>query len=345
MQATAIEAFLGLSGQLVWLALLHATWLGLLAAAIVAIAFEARPRRSHRARHDASLVALIVVVLGAPAVAIFQQAVSPRREDETAVSSIQQVWFIAEDQPALAGAIPRQQVDTSSRPQLLEASSMVERAADAAKMAGPFVLACWTVCVLSLAILLAIAMASTRRLRRSSRPADAQVLASMTRLCRLLRLGSPPLVRVHPRISEPCLCGVIRPVILVPRRWLATAAPEAIDAVLAHELAHARRADHVVNLCQRLVEMLLFFHPAIRWLSRSLRRHREFCTDALAVRLTGNPLALARAMESIARLRPVRPTVRPFGASLGCEGSSLYPRIQELIGMMPARPRRRLWPF
>jgi hypothetical protein len=100
-----------------------------------------------------------------------------------------------------------------------------------------------------------------------------------------------------------------------------------------------------VNLAQRLVEVGMFFHPAVHWLSRSLRRERELCADALAVRLTGDPLALAEALQSVARLRLTSPKVAAVGASLGGPSVSLLPRIQELIGMTPLRPRFPVWPF
>ena len=106
-----------------------------------------------------------------------------------------------------------------------------------------------------------------------------------------------------------------------------------------------RRLDHVVNLAQRLVEVALFFSPGVHWLSRSLRRQREFCADELAVRLTGDPLARAEALEAVARLRLTSPVRPPLVAALGGQTVSLLPRIQELIGMTPSRPKPSLWPF
>ena len=76
-----------------------------------------------------------------------------------------------------------------------------------------------------------------------------------------------------------------------------------------------------------------------------MRRQREFCTDALAVRLTGDPLALAGALESVARLRLSFRASPAAASSLGGQTISLLPRIQELIGMMPSRPRPPVWPF
>jgi protein involved in polysaccharide export with SLBB domain len=70
--------------------------------------------------------------------------------------------------------------------------------------------------------------------------------------------------------------------------------------VLAHELAHVRRWDNLVNLAQRLVESLLFFHPCVWLASRQVRRDREECCDALVVRHTARPEAYATLLVSIA---------------------------------------------
>jgi hypothetical protein len=150
-------------------------------------------------------------------------------------------------------------------------------------------------------------------------------------------------VLVHPTLTEPCLCGLARPVVLLPRRWLERADLPRIDAVLAHELAHHRRLDLPVNLAQRLVESLLFFHPAVLWLSRSLRAQRERCADAMAVSLSGNPIALAEALESVARLRLSARRSFPLAEPLGGDDLSLLSRVQELLGMTPPRPPIRRW--
>jgi hypothetical protein len=94
-----------------------------------------------------------------------------------------------------------------------------------------------------------------------------------------------------------------------------------------------------------MAESLLFFHPAVHWLSRSLRRQLEFCTDRLAVRVTHDPLAMAIALESVARLRLFSKSPRLAGTALCGENTSLLFRIQELVGMKPSRPRIQYWPF
>ncbi|APW62259.1 M56 family metallopeptidase [Paludisphaera borealis] len=351
MQALAIEAAPGMSGGLLWLALLHGLWLGLAAAGVVALVFQARWTLSHRARHAILLGALGLVAIGPPVLSAFQRLADWRdpgvdpmgMETLVAMSSDPSAIYAPAATSAPATLHPGEVSPVAKLRRSLSAA--LDRISAFAQAARPAALAVWSLAVLGLTAVLALGVRGLSRLRREASPAPMAVRKRARRLGRLLRLGNIPAIRVHATLAEPCLCGVFRPVVLLPARWLAMARPEALDAVLAHELAHARRFDHLVNLAQRILEVLLFFHPGVHWLSRSLRRQSEHCADALAVRLTGDPLALARALESMARFRAGPSTQRPLGASFGGESTSLLPRIQELIGMTPIRPRSQVWPF
>ena len=222
---------------------------------------------------------------------------------------------------------------------------MLTRATVAARAVRPFALAAWSLAVTGLSAILALGAVGVGRLLQDASPAPRDVRQRARRLGRRLRLKNVPAIQVHATLAEPCLIGLFRPVVLLPGGWLATARARSLDAVLAHELAHASRLDHLVNLTQRVIEILLFFHPGVHWLSRSLRRHREFCADALAVRATGDALAMALALESVARFRVGPPSSLPVGAAFGGENVSLLPRIQELIGMTPICPRPQFWPY
>ena len=99
----------------------------------------------------------------------------------------------------------------------------------------------------------------------------------------------------------------------MPVSALAGLTPRQVEAILAHELAHIRRHDYVVNLLQTVVETLLFYHPAVWWLSHRIRVERENCCDDLAVSLCGDPVAYAAALapatslgERVARLAELR---------------------------------------
>src|SRR5690606_9531729 len=111
---------------------------------------------------------------------------------------------------------------------------------------------------------------------------------------------------------------------------------------LAHELAHIRRHDLWINLLQRVVETLLFHHPAVWWLSARLRRERELCCDELAVRLTGQPIGYARALEHVARWR-VDSFHPALATGIGGTKMALLDRVRHVLKSDPGN-RRTMWP-
>jgi beta-lactamase regulating signal transducer with metallopeptidase domain len=139
-------------------------------------------------------------------------------------------------------------------------------------------------------------------------------------------------------ISEtPAVIGWLRPVILLPAATIAGLTVEQLETVLAHEIAHIRRHDYLVNLLQVLVETLLFYHPAVWWVSFCIRRERELCCDDEVVRFAGDALCYARALTTLERLRSATPALAMGGA-----GGELSYRIRRLVGDAPAQRER--WP-
>lgn len=115
-------------------------------------------------------------------------------------------------------------------------------------------------------------------------------------------------IRRHVRFLEssessvPMVVRWLQPIIIVPSAILLRLSPTDIEALLIHELAHIRRRDDVVNLLQAVVETLLFYHPAVWWLSAKIRDERENCCDDLAVEVVGDRIAYSRALVSAAEL-------------------------------------------
>lgn len=99
-------------------------------------------------------------------------------------------------------------------------------------------------------------------------------------------------------VSSPLTIGVLKPIILVPVGLLASLPADQVEAVLAHELAHIRRSDYLVNLLQSLVEVVFFFNPGIRWISARIREEREHCCDDLAISVTQNRATMVHALIS-----------------------------------------------
>lgn len=118
------------------------------------------------------------------------------------------------------------------------------------------------------------------------------------------RLGwtRTPRVGVSDRVQQAIVTGYFRSIVLLPLSWTTQLPADVLDAVIAHELAHVRRYDTWVILLQRIVETLLFFHPAVWWLSGRISFERELCCDGLAVRATGCASKYAAALEHIGQL-------------------------------------------
>ncbi len=147
------------------------------------------------------------------------------------------------------------------------------------------------------------------------------------RLSRRLHVGRTVRLLRSTLVEVPTVIGWLKPVILLPASALSGLNPHQLEAILAHELAHIRRHDYLVNLLQAVVETLLFYHPAVWWLSRRIRAERENCCDDLAVSLCGDPFTYAQALADLEGLRgPTRRFV------MAANGGSLVQRVRRLLG-------------
>ena len=174
-----------------------------------------------------------------------------------------------------------------------------------------------------------------RRLPRQGRPAGQELQALARDLGGRLGIGRAVALLESTAVSVPMVVGWLQPVVLVPASVLTGLPPSQLAAVLAHELAHVRRHDYLVNLLQTAVETLLFYHPAVWWVSAQVRRERENCCDDLAVAVCGDRLGYARALANLEGLRaPASPLV------LAASGGSLVERIRRLVGAPVHRPRQ-----
>jgi beta-lactamase regulating signal transducer with metallopeptidase domain len=177
----------------------------------------------------------------------------------------------------------------------------------------------------------ATGLIGTRRLRRASRPiTDGPIAETLAHLADSLRLTCRVVVAVCDRIAAPVLIGILRPIILLPPAALTGYSPEEIEMVLLHELAHVRRWDNLVNLLQRVVESLLFFHPAVWLISSWARREREACCDALVVARTDHPHAYAELLVALAAQMPRSVLFHPAASSAMAAGP-LHSRIRRIL--------------
>ena len=140
-------------------------------------------------------------------------------------------------------------------------------------------------------------------------------------------------------VQVPTVVGWLRPVVLVPVGALGGLPAEHLEALLLHELAHIRRHDYLVNMLQSVAEALLFYHPAVWWVSGHIRAERELCCDDVAVSVSGDALTYARALAQLESYRPAH-----LGAAVAANGGSLADRIARLLGQSRPAVRTGLGP-
>jgi bla regulator protein blaR1 len=116
-------------------------------------------------------------------------------------------------------------------------------------------------------------------------------------------------------VRTPVVVGFLKPMILFPMGVINRLAPEEVEAILAHELAHVLRHDYIFNIFQSIVEALFYYHPAVWWLSGQIRNERESACDDIAINLINSKMNYAKALVTIQEM-----SYYPMNVALGFAG-------------------------
>src|ERR1041384_3523768 len=322
-------------------ALVHFVWQGAVLAVLLRVALALVPQTAARTRYGLgvlTLVAMLVVTVAtgvrlfnrppelAPAAAMQAPAVRDRAQAASRLS------------PAPTPAGDRATLTTGSQP--LPKAPDFDRLRVLFRSALPWLVILWVGGVLVLSIRLAHGWLVARRLRtHGTRDSSAALMEIVSRLAARLRVTRPVRLLESLAVEVPAVIGWLRPVILVPASALTGLTPQQLEVLLAHELAHVRRYDYLVNVCQCAIETLLFYHPAVWWVSGRVREAREHCCDDLVVATCGDAHLYASALVGMERLRPAAP--RLAMAATG-KGGSLLHRVQRLL--VPSNIRAEHFP-
>jgi beta-lactamase regulating signal transducer with metallopeptidase domain len=174
-----------------------------------------------------------------------------------------------------------------------------------------------------------------RERRKQSSTVSAQILAMCQTLQRQLGIRRAIRYCECAWLQAPAVIGWLRPIVLLPVTALSGLSEEQLESVVAHELAHIRRLDALVNIFQVAAESLLFYHPAVWWLNQRIRAEREHCCDDIAIALCGNPLEYARALTIMEEWRSAP------AFAMAVNGSRLSHRIFRVLGIKPIATRTR----
>jgi len=148
-----------------------------------------------------------------------------------------------------------------------------------------------------------------------------QKLRSRIRLHKSIQIFESALVTV------PATIGYFKPIILMPIGMAMHLTTYQLEAIIAHELAHIKRSDFLLNLFYSIVEILFYYHPAVWWISAQIRHEREANCDDIAIRITGSKENYLQALLSIHSSAKSLPLAM---SALG-HSRSLYKRIKRQI--------------
>jgi beta-lactamase regulating signal transducer with metallopeptidase domain len=314
--------------------LLHFLWQGTAVALILSICLAVLRNASANARYVAATIALIVIAAVPPATGILLTRNFPST-------------------PPSDGALVRLQTlnaenkTGSDKTALHPIASGIVLDDDGGRLDGnrfqgwtaerfspilPWVILVWLFGVALFLLRLGIGLRSVRRLRTvgtaelpTALQLDLAALAQSIGVTRCVTVLSSTLADV------PAAIGWLRPIILVPSSLLVGLTSHQLEAVLAHELAHIRRHDYLVNLLQSFSETFLFYHPAVWWVSRQIRIEREHACDDIAVRVTGNAILYSRTLLQIEQTREVKlPSL-----AVAAAGGPLSRRVHRLLNTAP----------
>ena len=317
--------------------LFHSLW------QIVAIALLLRVSRSvfrtSQIRYALAMMALIASLLIPLATFV---SMAPARSTARVVAHDKALLNTAVEMETSAQPLPaeRRNVPSSKVVPTLVKPTMPWRLR--VRQALPWAVAAWfagLVCIVlrHLASLLALA-----RLRnRGVSPVGEEVLLAFEQVRK--RLGLTRMVGLceSVRTTAPMVIGTIKPLILLPCSALTGLSPLELEAILAHEAAHLKRWDDVANFCQCVIEMVIFYHPALWWISRVAREEREHCCDDLAVARGVERQHLAHALGRMALWHTT--ALQPSMAATG--HMPVLNRIKRLLHPNPQPSTMSLWPL
>ena len=300
---------------------------------IVAIAFT---HRSSQTRYLLALGSLVAMLAGA-VFTFAGEMRAPASPSYAAASSAVSNAIISGDFPRMVAP-----GGLSSSPATAERTQFINSLPNLMSWIDAF----WAIGVLALAVRGLGGWWLIHRLRTTAMPeAPEAIYAAFKRISDALGLEKTVLLRLSDAIASPITVGTVRAMVLLPVSAVTLLGPDELEVVLAHELAHVRRADFFWNLVQTVVETLFFFHPAVWWISGRVRHERELCCDDLALKICPNPVVYASALFHLEEHRS-----RQMRLAMALDGhqspQTLRMRIARILGeSMPLNASRSLRPF
>lgn len=288
------------------LSLLHTLWQGTIIAGILFFVLKNIAGNRSELRYRLSLFSLFTMILCWLCTFSILQYQTSLSNDPTIAAEEAIIQMKHASAPEIS-TTPLPKYDSGSQPAGAVISARAQYSGSV-RYAGWAVLL-WAAGVCVMLARMFRALAGAARLKRDATEIDDFAITELFgQLCKRMNMRGKIRLAASKTLVNPGVIGFFRPVLLIPLSILSEISPDDLQAILAHELAHIRRLDYLVNFCQMAVEAVLFFNPAVWWVSRRIRIEREACCDVAAVAAAGHRVRYANVLfEQIARIAPPQP--------------------------------------
>lgn len=329
--------------QRLGLTLVHFLWQGLAVAVLVGVLVGVLRLNHGNARYAVYLLAFIAMMVCPVATfTAIDTPISPNSGFVTGAEFAEVVDSSSYTALSAGDILPESENSSPAMPTSADSIPLGQRISDWLNVSMPWVLVIWMVGVIVLSVRLLMGFVGVYRWRHHLQPLPERLAQRIASLSEGLGMRGFSGVFISPTVLQAMAVGYLRPMVLLPAAMVTQMQPEMLEAVIAHELAHIRRLDLWVNLAQRVTETLLFYHPAVWWLSNCVRRERELCCDELAVKATGERITYASTLESVGRARFVaKPPI--LAAGLGQDNKPTLSRVRHILGLTPTQRNCPFW--
>ena len=212
----------------------------------------------------------------------------------------------------------------------------------------PTLVQIWFLGAMMFLVRLATSLADIRNLRQKKHETvESHWEEVLEKQLQSLKMSKPVQLLKSIHVDMPMTYGVLKPVILIPAALFFQLSPLQLEAIIAHELAHIKRHDYLVNLIQSVLEVLFFFHPIFWWINKTAKEQRENACDDLAISMGISPKDLAFGLASVlnyaknptpeiamAAAKTNNPTLNRIKRIMGIKTSSSQPTTITSMTMM-----------
>lgn len=293
-------------------ALIHSLWQGAGVALLLGVLFLFMQKNSAQFRYNLSLAGLVVVF------GLF-------------LATFYRFYLVELAETQTLNLLENSQLEVVINQAVhnIQSNSFVETFTAYFNQYLPLIVTIWLLGMLAFSLRLLGGMAHIQRLKYHQHyPISAYWNNEIQTLKQSLQITLPVRLVESALVQVPLVIGYLKPIVLLPIGTINGLNEAEVSAILAHELAHIKRQDYLINLFQSVIEIIFFYHPAVWWISSKVRAERENCCDDIAIEVTGNSIIYAKALANLALFKIQKPLLTMAATS---KKGQLLQRIQRLL--------------